>query len=78
MCSCNSNQRPAPSVGQARDDAIAKARAVAEARAQNSATHRIGPAPVGAKQSFALRLNDGSVQQFGSLLERDAAAARQR
>lgn len=76
-CSCGQKSTP-PTGSTAAREAADRARAVAEARAANPSTTRIGPERVaasGQSQTFTLQTG-GQVQTYGSQLERDAAAAR--
>jgi hypothetical protein len=75
MCNCGKNQtQPTGTVKRAQNNqaqaAADRAKAVAEARAANPSTTRIGAA-AGVTQTFSL----GDIT-FGSALERDAYLAR--
>jgi hypothetical protein len=76
MCNCGKNSATPPTGTKARaaqrEDAAARAKAVAQARAENPSTTRIGASATTVTQTFSL--GDGLV--FGSALERDAYLAR--
>jgi hypothetical protein len=74
-CACGQKSVP-PTGSRAAQDAAERAKAVAEARAANSATQRIGPVRPAVASGQSQTFTQESGESFGSALERDAAAAR--